>query len=164
MANYFANMDEPPQWISTTQYRGFCPDDGYSSPRSSLDTHRRSEAELMEQHQKFIMTMAQEQKAGGETEYLKSKLWWLGISLMILGEVGNFVAYGFAPASTIAPLGTTTLVSNVILAPLMLNEVFRKRDLLGVILAVAGAAMVVLSSNSQEIAVSNFPCVSLLIC
>ncbi|KAG2209954.1 hypothetical protein INT47_003389 [Mucor saturninus] len=155
MANYFANMDEPPQWISTTQYNGFCPDDGYSSPRSSLDTHRRSEAELMEQHQKFIMTMAQEQtKAGGETEYLKSKLWWLGISLMILGEVGNFVAYGFAPASTIAPLGTTTLVSNVILAPLMLNEVFRKRDLLGVVLAVAGAAMVVLSSNSQEIVLS----------
>lgn len=65
------------------------------------------------------------------------------------------VAYGFAPASTIAPLGTTTLVSNVILAPLMLKEVFRKRDLLGVCLAVLGAAMVVLSSNAQETAVRN---------
>lgn len=164
MANYFANMDEPPQWISTTQYSGFCPDDGYSSPRSSIDSSitttqpersstPRSEAELMEHH-KYIMTMAQEQTKGGDTEYLKSKLWWLGISLMILGEVGNFVAYGFAPASTIAPLGTTTLVSNVILAPLMLKEVFRKRDLLGVILAITGAAIVVFSSNSEEIALS----------
>lgn len=90
MANYFANMDEPPQWISTTQYDGFLPDDGYSSPRSSLEQQNRSEAELIE-HQKFIMTMAQEQTKSGDTEYLKSKLWWLGISLMILGEVGNFV-------------------------------------------------------------------------
>ncbi|KAK4517312.1 peroxiredoxin type-2 [Mucor velutinosus] len=153
MANYFANMDEPPQWISTAHYNGFLPDDGYSSPRSSLEQQNRSEAELIE-HQKFIMTMAQEQTKSGDTEYLKSKLWWLGISLMILGEVGNFVAYGFAPASTIAPLGTTTLVANVILAPLMLKEVFRKRDLIGVILAVSGAAMVVFSSNSEEVALS----------
>ncbi|KAI8080123.1 magnesium transporter NIPA-domain-containing protein [Gilbertella persicaria] len=155
MANYFANMDEPPQWISSSQYNGgFMPDDGYSSPRSSLEYQQRQRSEEDIEHQKFIMTMAQEQTKGGDTEYLKSKLWWLGISLMILGEVGNFVAYGFAPASTIAPLGTTTLVANVILAPLMLKEVFRKRDLIGVILAVTGAAMVVFSSNSEETALS----------
>ncbi|KAI9278019.1 magnesium transporter NIPA-domain-containing protein [Sporodiniella umbellata] len=156
LANYFSNMDDPPQWITTTPYNGFCPDDGYSSPRSSIEssvTRARSEAELIE-HQKVVMAMAQEQTKGDDTQYLKSKLWWLGISLMILGEVGNFVAYGFAPASTIAPLGTTTLVSNVILAPLMLKEVFRKRDLLGVFLAVSGAAVVVLSSNSEEVALS----------
>ncbi|KAI8378206.1 magnesium transporter NIPA-domain-containing protein [Choanephora cucurbitarum] len=154
MAKYFANMDEPPQWISTTQRNGvFMPDDGYSSPRSSLEQQRQYSEDDIEQ-QKFIMIMAQEQTKGGDTEYLKSKLWWLGISLMILGEVGNFVAYGFAPASTIAPLGTTTLVANVILAPLMLKEVFRKRDLIGVILAVTGAAMVVFSSNSEETALS----------
>jgi drug/metabolite transporter (DMT)-like permease len=41
------------------------------------------------------------------------------------------------------------------MAPLMLKEVFRKRDLLGIILAVVGAAVVVLSSNEQETAVSN---------
>ncbi|KAI8387005.1 magnesium transporter NIPA-domain-containing protein [Blakeslea trispora] len=154
MAKYFANMDEPPQWISTTQPNGvFMPDDGYSSPRSSLEQQRQYSDDDVEQ-QKFIMMMAQEQTKGGDTEYLKSKLWWLGISLMILGEVGNFVAYGFAPASTIAPLGTTTLVANVILAPLMLKEVFRKRDLVGVVLAVTGAAMVVFSSNSEETALS----------
>lgn len=65
------------------------------------------------------------------------------------------LAYGFAPASTIAPLGTTTLVANVILAPLMLKEVFRKRDLIGVFLAVSGAALVVFNSNSEEIAVKQ---------
>lgn len=169
MAKYFANMDEPPRWISATSghYDQFFPDDGYSSPRTSDDIPRSEEEEL--EHQKLIMAMAQEQTKGGDSDYLKSKLWWLGISMMVLGEVGNFVgmcilywgtslntlcvAYGFAPASTIAPLGTATLVSNVILAPLMLKEAFRKRDLLGVVLAVTGAAMVVLSSNAEEGAV-----------
>ncbi|CAO3619219.1 unnamed protein product [Cunninghamella echinulata] len=99
------------------------------------------------------MAMAQEQKQS-DSEYLTSKLWWLGITLMIIGEVGNFVAYGFAPASTIAPIGCTTLVANVILAPLMLKEAFRKRDLIGIVLAVAGATTVVLSSNDQEVALS----------
>lgn len=37
----------------------------------------------------------------------------------------------------------------------MLKEVFRKRDLLGVVLAVLGAAVVVLSSNGEETAVSK---------
>ncbi len=42
--------------------------------------------------------------------YLASPLWWLGLLLMGLGEVGNFSAYGFAPASLVAPLGTTTVI------------------------------------------------------
>ncbi|CAO3674961.1 unnamed protein product [Umbelopsis ramanniana] len=78
----------------------------------------------------------------------------MGISLMVIGEIGNFVAYGFAPASTIAPLGTTTLVSNVILAPLLLKERFRFRDILGVMFAVFGATVVVLSSKREEIKLS----------
>ena len=29
---------------------------------------------------------------------------------MGLGEIGNFSAYGYAPASVVAPLGTTTVI------------------------------------------------------
>ena len=89
-------MDEPPRWISTAPSyyasNAFFPDDGYSSPRSSQELQRSEEEEL--EHQKFIMAMAQEQTRG-ESDYLKSKLWWLGISLMVLGEVGNFVGKHF---------------------------------------------------------------------
>lgn len=42
----------------------------------------------------------------GEGQYLRSKLWWLGQLLITVGEGGNFVSYGFAPASVVAPLGT----------------------------------------------------------
>lgn len=48
-----------------------------------------------------------EEDQGSEREtYLKSKLWWFGLLLMAIGESGNFLSYGFAPASVVAPLGT----------------------------------------------------------
>jgi hypothetical protein len=46
--------------------------------------------------------------------YLTSKYWWLGVFLMMLGECGNFAAYGFAPAVLVAPLGTVALVISFI--------------------------------------------------
>ncbi|KAL1928167.1 hypothetical protein VTP01DRAFT_3083 [Rhizomucor pusillus] len=85
-----------------------------------------------------------------DTLYLRSKLWWLGIFLMALGEIGNFMGYGYAPASIIAPLGTMTLVSNTILAPMLLDETFRKQDFVGVLLAILGAVIVVSSAKNQE--------------
>ena len=45
----------------------------------------------------------------GEVEegaYLRSRLWWVGMILITVGEGGNFLSYGFAPASVVAPLGT----------------------------------------------------------
>lgn len=38
--------------------------------------------------------------------YLKSKLWWVGLAMISIGEGGNFLSYAFAPASVVAPLGT----------------------------------------------------------
>ncbi|TFK92970.1 DUF803-domain-containing protein [Polyporus arcularius HHB13444] len=89
----------------------------------------------------------QESQDGSESDYLKSKLWWLGFLLMNLGEMGNFISYAFAPASVVAPLGTFALIANCIFAPLMLKERFRKRDFLGIIIAIIGAVTVVLSTN-----------------
>ncbi|KAF9982190.1 hypothetical protein BGZ65_003140 [Modicella reniformis] len=86
-----------------------------------------------------------------EMLYLRSKAWWLGMTLMIVGECGNFLAYGYAQASIIAPLGTVALVSNVILAPLMLKEPFRKRDLLGIVIAIFGTIVVVINSKENDV-------------
>ncbi|KAF2841629.1 DUF803-domain-containing protein [Patellaria atrata CBS 101060] len=82
--------------------------------------------------------------------YLKSPYWWIGIVLMTTGEAGNFIAYGFAPASIVSPLGVVALISNCIIAPFMLKETFRKRDGLGVLIAVAGAVTVVLSAPDSN--------------
>ena len=85
-----------------------------------------------------------------EKNYLRSPYWWLGIVLMVVGEGGNFLAYGFAPASIVSPLGVVTLISNCIIAPFVLKEPFRKRDFFGVIVAIAGAVTVVLSANTSN--------------
>lgn len=88
--------------------------------------------------------------ADGRKSYLKSPYWWVGIVLMVVGEMGNFMAYGFAPASIVSPLGVVALISNCIIAPCLLKEEFRKRDLWGVLVSVAGAVVVVLSAKSSE--------------
>jgi drug/metabolite transporter (DMT)-like permease len=85
-----------------------------------------------------------------QKSYLKSPYWWAGIILMTVGEAGNFLAYGFAPASIVSPLGVVALISNCIIAPFMLKEPFRIRDALGVVIAVGGAVTVVLSANDDN--------------
>ena len=82
--------------------------------------------------------------------YLKSPYWWLGQILITLGEMGNFLAYGFAPASIVSPLGVVALISNCIIAPVMFHERFRPRDFWGVAIAVAGVVTVVFSANQEE--------------
>ncbi|KAK0384841.1 hypothetical protein NLU13_7319 [Sarocladium strictum] len=84
------------------------------------------------------------------SNYLKSPYWWLGQVLITLGEMGNFLAYGFAPASIVSPLGVVALISNCIIAPLMFHESFRARDFWGVVIAVGGVVTVVLSANQEE--------------
>ncbi|KAI0650140.1 DUF803-domain-containing protein [Trametes meyenii] len=95
-------------------------------------------------------TLNEEPESGNESDYLKSKLWWLGFLLMNIGEVGNFISYAFAPASVVAPLGTFALIANCIFAPLMLGERFRKRDFIGIMIAIIGAVTVVLSANPSD--------------
>jgi magnesium transporter len=85
-----------------------------------------------------------------DSTYLKSPYWWGGIVLMTIGEAGNFLAYGFAPASIVSPLGVVALISNCVIAPIMLKERFRMREFWGVVVAVAGAVTVVLSAKQQE--------------
>ncbi|KAK5109435.1 hypothetical protein LTR62_006994 [Meristemomyces frigidus] len=93
---------------------------------------------------------------GGEYEehhdksYLRSPVWWAGITLMTVGEAGNFLAYGFAPASIVSPLGVVALVSNCLIAPLLLGERFRWRDVLGVLIAIGGCVTVVLSASDSN--------------
>lgn len=85
-----------------------------------------------------------------QKSYLESPYWWLGIILMTIGEAGNFLAYGFAPASIVSPLGVVALISNCIIAPIMLKERFRWRDAAGVVVAVGGAVTVVLSASDNN--------------
>lgn len=97
-----------------------------------------------------IERVGTDEAAYKQKSYLKSPYWWLGIVLMTIGEAGNFLAYGFAPASIVSPLGVVALISNCIIAPFMLRERFRWRDAAGVVVAVGGAVTVVLSASDNN--------------
>ncbi|KAK4250518.1 putative magnesium transporter NIPA7 [Corynascus novoguineensis] len=84
------------------------------------------------------------------SSYLRDPYWWLGQVLITVGEMGNFLAYGFAPASIVSPLGVVALVSNCVIAPIFFKEKFRQRDFWGVIIAITGAVTVVLSAETEE--------------
>ncbi|PWN87102.1 DUF803-domain-containing protein [Acaromyces ingoldii] len=96
-----------------------------------------------------------EEEEEGETpgptaKFLRSKLWWLGMGLMVVGEFGNFLSYGFAPASLVAPLGAVALLSNVLISPVLLHERFLPSDIGGILLAIIGAVTVVFSSKQND--------------
>ncbi|KAF4602260.1 hypothetical protein EYR40_005465 [Pleurotus pulmonarius] len=87
---------------------------------------------------------------GNESDYLKSKLWRVYcLALMCLHNTRIKVAWVLP--HEFAPLGTFALIANCIFAPVMLGERFRKRDLLGMFIAIIGAVTVVLSSNSSNV-------------
>lgn len=128
--------------------------------RKNLDTTNEEPSEtdalLPLQHSRRSSSDASEstirpgKKSDAGKSYLQSPYWWLGISLMVVGEAGNFLAYGFAPASIVSPLGVVALIVNCLIAPWMLHERFRMRDALGVLVAVGGAVVVVLSASDSN--------------
>lgn len=135
-----ANLTAPPEDGSLPETD--VADGGDYMPSQSI--HSRSSSES---------TVKQSEKHSDHAErksYLKSPYWWAGIILMTIGEAGNFLAYGFAPASIVSPLGVVALVSNCIIAPCLLKERFRLRDFFGVAVAIAGAVVVVLSAKTSE--------------
>ncbi|KAF9401964.1 hypothetical protein BGX21_000064 [Mortierella sp. AD011] len=76
-----------------------------------------------------------------------SKLWALGLIVFIIGNLGGFVALRFAPQSLTAPLGSISLISNVIIAPIINKETLGKWDLAGIFFIVAGSVIVVVFSG-----------------
>ena len=65
---------------------------------------------------------ANEARGTAKVSYLRLKLWWIGMGLMALGETGNFLAYAYAPATVVAPLGAVSVISNCFLARFVLGE------------------------------------------
>ncbi|CAK8678947.1 unnamed protein product [Clavelina lepadiformis] len=76
-------------------------------------------------------------------KYCLDKWWWLGMFLMIGGELGNFMAYGFAPASLVAPLGSVAVIANAIIAFVFLREPISMPSMMGVTLVIVGSVTLI---------------------
>ncbi|KAF8149435.1 magnesium transporter NIPA-domain-containing protein [Crassisporium funariophilum] len=87
---------------------------------------------------------------GEGVAYLKSALWWLGMSMMILGEICNFAAYAFVEAIVVTPLGALSVVVCAILSSIFLNEKLSFFGWLGCGLCILGSVIIALNGPKEE--------------
>eukprot|EP00961_Rhodomonas_salina_P079862 1073469-Rhodomonas_salina.1 len=69
---------------------------------------------------------------------------------MAIGEVGNFLAYGMAPASLVSPLGAVAVVSNAVLSRVVLKEDLSYRKIAGVVVAIGGSILIAVSAPKPQ--------------
>lgn len=94
--------------------------------------------------------------AGEGHPYLKSPMWWTGMTLMILGEILNFVAYMFTSAILVTPLGALSVVICAILSSIFLKETLTLFGKVGCFLCILGATIIALN-GPQEQTTSTIP-------
>ncbi|CAI0548672.1 unnamed protein product [Linum tenue] len=86
----------------------------------------------------------------GGYSYLSEPLWWFGMITMIVGEVANFVAYAFAPAVLVTPLGALSIIVSAILAHFLLNEKLHAQGVVGCVMCIAGSVVVVIHAPEEH--------------
>ncbi|KAK9673594.1 hypothetical protein RND81_12G177600 [Saponaria officinalis] len=86
----------------------------------------------------------------GGFSYLFEPLWWVGLFMMIVGEIANFVAYAFAPAVLVTPLGAMSIIVSAVLAHFMLNERLNKLGFMGCLLCIVGSVIVVVHAPQEH--------------
>ncbi|CAM6126564.1 unnamed protein product [Calypogeia fissa] len=85
----------------------------------------------------------------GGYSYLSEPLWWAGMITMIVGEIANFMAYAFAPAVLVTPLGALSIIVSAALAHVMLNERLHLFGIVGCILCIVGSTTIVLHAPEE---------------
>uniref|UniRef100_A0A6I8PJC3 NIPA like domain containing 3 n=1 Tax=Ornithorhynchus anatinus TaxID=9258 RepID=A0A6I8PJC3_ORNAN len=91
--------------------------------------------------------------------YFRTKTWWFGLFLMLLGEVGVFSSYAFAPLSLIVPLSAVSVIASAIIGIIFIKEKWKPKDFLrryvlsfvGCGLAIVGTYLLItFGPNSHE--------------
>ncbi|OAY63682.1 putative magnesium transporter NIPA6 [Ananas comosus] len=82
--------------------------------------------------------------------YLLEPLWWVGMVTMIIGEIANFVAYVFAPAVLVTPLGALSIIVSAVLAHFILKEKLQRMGVLGCVLCIIGSTVIVLHAPEEK--------------
>ena len=90
------------------------------------------------------------EEAGEGYGYLKNAFWWSGMTLMILGEICNFVAYAFVDAILVTPLGALSVVITTILSAIFLKERLSFVGKVGCFNCIVGSVVIVLNAPAQS--------------
>jgi uncharacterized membrane protein len=91
-----------------------------------------------------------EEEAGEGYGYLKNKYWWGGMTLMIIGEICNFVAYAFVDAILVTPLGALSVVVTTILSAIFLKERLSFVGKVGCFNCIIGSVVIAMNAPEQS--------------
>ncbi|KAG4026912.1 hypothetical protein MFRU_035g00640 [Monilinia fructicola] len=89
------------------------------------------------------------EEAGEGYAYLKNGFWWAGMTLMIVGEICNFVAYAFVDAILVTPLGALSVVITTILSAIFLKERLSMVGKVGCFLCIIGSVVIVMNAPAE---------------
>jgi drug/metabolite transporter (DMT)-like permease len=89
------------------------------------------------------------EEAGEGYGYLKNVWWWTGMTLMILGEICNFVAYAFTDAILVTPLGALSVVITTVLSAIFLKERLSFVGKVSCFICIIGSVVIVLNAPEQ---------------
>ncbi|XP_071816004.1 magnesium transporter NIPA2-like isoform X1 [Apostichopus japonicus] len=95
-----------------------------------------------------ISTYAKRAGDGGHA-YLGEPLWWAGFGLLAFGEIFNFVAYAFAPALLVTPLGALSVLVTAVLSAIFLKEHLNLLCKIGCLQCVLGSTVMVLHAPKE---------------
>ena len=90
------------------------------------------------------------EEAGEGYGYLKNLWWWSGMTLMIIGEICNFVAYAFVDAILVTPLGALSVVITTILSAIFLKERLSFVGKVGCFSCILGSVVIALNAPEQS--------------
>lgn len=90
------------------------------------------------------------EEAGEGYGYLKNVWWWTGMTLMILGEICNFVAYAFVDAILVTPMGALSVVVTTILSAIFLKERLSFVGKVGCFNCIIGSVIIALNAPQQS--------------
>uniref|UniRef100_M4ANV8 NIPA magnesium transporter 1 n=1 Tax=Xiphophorus maculatus TaxID=8083 RepID=M4ANV8_XIPMA len=76
--------------------------------------------------------------------YLTDVVWCSGTLCMIVGQVGNFLAYNLAPAVIVTPLGALGVLFGAVLASWILEERLNVLGKLGCIICCCGSVVLII--------------------
>eukprot|EP00768_Dysnectes_brevis_P000201 gnl/Dysnectes_brevis/10445_a20688_137.p1 GENE.gnl/Dysnectes_brevis/10445_a20688_137~~gnl/Dysnectes_brevis/10445_a20688_137.p1 ORF type:complete len:440 (+),score=121.92 gnl/Dysnectes_brevis/10445_a20688_137:240-1559(+) len=100
--------------------------------------------------QKLAHTKIQASTPLSNKPYFLNPLWLMGISIFVVGNVGDFVALGLASPTILTPLGCVSLISNGLFAVWLLSEVYTKYDAVATVLMCTGAIIAVIFGSHSS--------------
>ena len=100
--------------------------------------------------QKYSLTYYNRRRKDKVSPYYKQPLWLVGLLFMVVCSLCDLIALSMAAQSIIAPLGSVTLITNLLFGHLWLKEDLGKKELGGTLAILLGSILTVSFGNHYE--------------